>query len=79
MNELKICPFCGEYPRTEVEVTRKGGDEDHVCFSIHCPKCGTIKTVRLKIFGYCSFDNINNTICEVIEKWNRRVGEKDAD
>ena len=32
--ELKRCPFCGVLPRTEVSVTKMGGSEDHVDFTM---------------------------------------------
>lgn len=56
MNEkLKPCPFCGKLPRTEMSVTKMGGGEDHVNFTIHCINCGTEKTVRLKIVVFANF------------------------
>lgn len=76
MDKLKLCPFCGDTPRTEVYVTQKGGNEDHVCFSIHCTECGTYKTVRLKIVGACSYSDVEKAMGEAIEAWNRRTGDE---
>jgi len=75
MDELKRCPFCGELPRTEVRVTKMGGTEDQVDFSIHCTNCGVSKTVRLKIVGYADFIDVNKALAEVIKAWNQRTGE----
>lgn len=72
-DELKRCPFCGELPRTEVRVTQMGGTEDHVDFSIHCTNCGISKTVRIKIFEYANFVDVDKAIYEVIKAWNRRM------
>ena len=73
MTELKRCPFCGEIPRTEVEVTKMGGGEDHVDFSVHCTNCGTEKTVRLKIATYADFLDVEKVEEQVIQAWNQRV------
>ena len=75
MSEIKICPFCGESPRTEVSVSQRGGVEDYVDFSIHCTNCGIQKTVRLKIAGFCYFFDVEKAMSQVIEAWNRRVTE----
>ena len=71
--ELKRCPFCGELPRTEVSVTKMGGSEDHVDFTIHCPNCGTEKTVRLKIVAYAHFLDVEKAQEQVIQAWNQRT------
>lgn len=71
--ELKCCPFCGELPRTEVEVTKMGGGEDHVDFSVHCTNCGTSKTVRLKINGFVYFFDVEKAQEQVIQAWNQRA------
>lgn len=71
--ELKPCPFCGEMPRTEVSVTRMGGSEDHVDFSIHCTNCGTEKTVRLKIKGFVSFFDVEKAMEQATQIWNQRA------
>lgn len=76
MDELKRCPFCGSLPRTEIEITKKGGCEDHVDFRIHCAECGVYKSVRLRINAYCHFVDAENAMNSVIELWNRRT---DAD
>lgn len=73
MNELKKCPFCGEIPRTEVEVTKMGGGEDHVDFSVHCTNCGTFKIVRLKINGFVNFFDVEKAQEQVIQAWNQRA------
>lgn len=72
-SELKRCPFCGKLPRTEVRVTQMGGTEDHVDFSIHCINCGISKTVRIKIFEYANFVDVDKAISEVVNAWNRRT------
>ena len=71
--ELKRCPFCGELPRTEVEVTKMGGGEDHVDFSVHCTNCGTEKTVILKIVDYANFFDVEKAQEQVIQAWNQRA------
>ena len=76
MDELKRCPFCGELPRTEVCVTKMGGTEDYVDFSIHCTNCGTRKTVRLKIVAYANFIDVDKAKSDVIAAWNQRAGEE---
>ena len=75
MSELKSCPFCGALPRTEMSIVTMGGVEDQVDFSIHCPNCGTTKTVRLKINAYATFFDVDKAEEKVIEEWNRRVTE----
>lgn len=74
--ELKGCPFCGESPRTEVSVSKMGGGEDHVDFTIHCTNCGIQKTVRLKIAGFVYFSDVDKAMAQVIEAWNRREDDK---
>lgn len=76
MDELKRCPFCGEFPRTEVRVTKMGGTEDQIDFSIHCTNCGTDKTARLKIVEYADFIDVNIAQAKVIEAWNQRIEEE---
>lgn len=71
--ELKRCPFCGESPRTEVSVTKMGGGEDHVDFTIHCTNCGTEKTVRLKIVAFANFFDVEKAQEQVIQAWNKRA------
>ena len=75
MNELKRCPFCGTSPRTEVRVTKMGGTEDQVDFSIYCTNCGVNKTVRLKIVAYASFVDVDKAESDVINAWNQRAEE----
>ena len=76
MDELERCPFCGTLPRTEVRVTKMGGTEDQIDFSIYCTNCGVTKTVRLKIVAYASFIDVNRAQEEVIKAWNQRMGEE---
>lgn len=76
MDELKKCPFCGTSPRTEVRVTKMGGTEDQVDFSIHCTNCGIYKTVRLKITVYVNFIDVDKAISDVIAAWNQRIEEE---
>lgn len=73
MDELKRCPFCGTSPRTEVRVTKMGGTENQVDFSIHCTNCEISKTVKLKIVAYANFIDVNKAQTEVIEAWNQRI------
>lgn len=70
---LKRCPFCGEIPRTEISVTRMGGGEDHIDFTIRCANCGAVKTVRLKIVTYASFTDAEKAQEQVIQAWNQRA------
>jgi Lar family restriction alleviation protein len=76
-DEIKRCPFCGALPRTEVSVTKMGGMEDHVDFSIHCTNCGVSKTVRLKIVAYANFIDVDKAESDVINAWNQRAEEED--
>lgn len=76
MDELKRCPFCGELPRTEVRVTKMGGTEDQVDFSIYCPKCGVSKYIRLRIAGCADFIDVNKAESDVIAAWNQRIEEE---
>ena len=76
MDKLKRCPFCGTSPRTEVRVTKMGGTEDQIDFSIHCTNCGVGKTARLKIVTYANFIEVNKAQAEVIEAWNQRIEEE---
>lgn len=71
--ELKPCPFCGATAETGVRVTQKGGSEDHVDFSVACTKCGTDKTVRLKIAKKCFFLDVEKAMDQVIKAWNTRA------
>ena len=75
-DEIKRCPFCGALPRTEVSVTKMGGMEDHVDFSIHCTNCGVSKTVRLKIVAYANFIDVDKAESDVITAWNQRAEEE---
>ena len=76
MSEIKRCPFCGGNPRTEVFVQQKGGGEDHIDFTVRCIECGTAKTARLKINGYCSYIDVDNAMREAVATWNRRVSDE---
>ena len=76
-DEIKRCPFCGALPRTEVSVTKMGGMEDHVDFSIHCTNCGVSKTVRLKIVAHANFIDVDKAESEVITAWNQRAEKED--
>ncbi len=76
MDELKRCPFCGMSPRTEVRVTKMGGAEDQIDFSIYCTNCGVSKTARLKIAVYANFIDVNKAQAEVIKAWNQRIEEE---
>lgn len=73
MTELKRCPFCGALPRTEMSVTKMGGTEDHVDFSICCTNCGVSKKVRLRIVAYANFVDVDKAMSEVVTAWNQRV------
>lgn len=75
--DLKRCPFCGETPKTYVRVTQMGGGEDHIDFGIKCPKCGTEKFARLKIYGSCTcvFLDVERTMEKAITAWNMRAEE----
>lgn len=73
MTELKPCPFCGEMPETEVEVTQVGRGEDHVDFKVVCGKCGTEKAMRLTIRQKCDFALVEQAMVQVASSWNRRV------
>ena len=77
MRDLKPCPFCGHLPRTEIQVAEKYHLDDHVDFCIHCPECGTTKTVRLNIQVYCDFSDVVKKMDEVVEVWNRRAGDSE--
>lgn len=71
--ELKECPFCGTIPQTKVAVTRMGGDENHISFTISCPNCGVYKTVVLKFAKYVPFTDVDKAESEAIKIWNKRV------
>lgn len=75
MDELKSCPFCDYYPTTEIKVTKMGGDEDQIDFSIVCRECGVSKTVRLKLGKSAVFMDAEKAMGEVIKAWNTRGGE----
>lgn len=75
MDVLKICPFCGHLPTTEVKVTQMGGGEDHVDFTVVCEKCGIHKTVRLKLRPTAVFMDVEKAMEEVVKAWNTRSGE----
>lgn len=75
MNDLKRCPFCGNLPETEVRVTQMGGGEDYIDFSIVCKKCGTYKTVRLKVCKTAYFMDVDKAMADVVKAWNTRSGE----
>lgn len=73
MAELEPCPFCGQTPGTEVEVTQMGGGEDHVDFKVVCGECGTEKAARLTIRGKCDFALVEQAMIHAVSAWNRRV------
>ena len=75
-DEIKRCPFCGSLPRTEVRVTKMGGTEDHVDFSVRCTDCGVSKTVRLRIAAYANFIDVDKAESDVITAWNQRAEEE---
>ena len=73
MSELKRCPFCASIPTTEVRVTKMGGGEDIIDFTVICKECGTYKTERLRIKYNATFMDIENIMAKVIEVWNMRA------
>ncbi len=73
---LKRCPFCGEVPTTEVRVTQRGGDEDHIDFIIICPVCKTYKSCRLKLKKAGVFLDVEKAMSQAISAWNTRVESK---
>lgn len=75
LERLKPCPVCGQLPRTEMSVVTMGGVEYQVDFSVHCPNCGTTKTMRVKINAYATYLDVDKAEEQVIEAWNRRVAE----
>lgn len=73
MNELKPCPFCGAMATTEVRVTQMGGETDNVDFTVVCTKCGTDKTIRLRIAKKATFLDVVVSMDKAIDAWNRRA------
>ena len=76
MSELKPCPFCGNIPTTEVRVTKMGGGEDIVDFTVICNECGTYKNERLRIKYNATFMDVDNIMANVFEAWNRRAKDE---
>ena len=73
MNDLKSCPFCGAIATTEVRVTQMGGETDNVDFTVVCTKCGTDKTIRLRIAKKATFLDVVSSMDKAIDAWNRRA------
>ena len=71
--ELKPCPFCGTVPVTDVRVTKMGGGEDHIDFSVVCEKCGTCKSSRLKIVRRATYGDVEDAMSTALDAWNRRA------
>lgn len=78
MSKLKNCPFCGNTPTTEVRVTKMGGGEDIIDFTVICKECGTNKTNRLRIKYNATFIDVENIMAQTIEMWNRRAKDEQA-
>lgn len=54
-------------------VTRMGGGEDCVAFTVQCTGCGVEKRQPLKITGYAPFLEIEKAIQDVKDEWNTRA------
>lgn len=78
MNELKLklCPFCGSLPQTQVEVSGMGGGFDRINFSVVCDKCGTRKNVTLYTSESKTFTDVQEAMEMVAEIWNRRMADE---
>ena len=74
--KLKLCPFCGSFPQTRVEISSMGGGSDRIDFSVVCDKCGTRKTVMLYTAESKTFADVQEAMEMVTEIWNRRMEDE---
>ncbi len=77
MSELKRCPFCGGLPTTEVRAIQRYGEADIINFSVVCENCGTSKTVKLKRATKIEFMDVEKSMSQTIEAWNRRADRRE--
>ena len=79
MPELKPCPFCGSIPKSGVEFYESCGAELKLSAVVECTGCGVRKQVIFKATDnviFIPFCDYENAFEEVVERWNRRVCEK---
>lgn len=82
MTELKRCPFCGGAPKHGVEFYESHGSEVKVSAAVVCKNCGVSKRTIFKATDSISlipFLDYESAFAEVVEKWNTRVKEGEAD
>ena len=77
MSDLKPCPFCGENPKTGVELYRSHGSEVTLVAIVYCPKCGVNRRKIFKATDVITvpFSVYEAAFGEVKQAWNRRIGE----
>lgn len=78
MTELKPCPFCGSIPQCVVDFYESCGKEiKFAAATVECTGCGIRKRKIFKAtdnISYVPFYDYDNAFEEVIQAWNRRVG-----
>lgn len=63
---LKLCPFCGDVPYTQVRTW-----PEHIIIKIGCGSCGAFLTEEL--LSGTNFDMFDKCRSTLIDKWNRRA------
>ena len=69
---LKRCPFCGTEPTTAINLSKCGGGELRLKFSVVCPNCKTSKGFVREVEGE-NFGRYIDIMADVINIWNRRI------
>lgn len=77
MKALKRCPFCGSNPETVLGLRYDSEGRYYLVFEIACKNCDIHKTAMVRDEGNgITFENIEDTMLAVADKWNVRLGLK---
>ena len=71
MSELKLCPFCGKYPKTNVYYSKCGCDGLTMVATVVC-ECGTSKGIPFE-GNNVTFGEYKDAFECAIDIWNRRA------
>lgn len=80
MSELKPCPFCGSIPQCGVDFYESCGSNVKLAAIVECTGCGISKRKIFKAtdsISYVPFYDYDNAFEEVVQAWNRRIGEEE--
>ena len=70
--DLKLCPFCGQKPMTNIYCSRYGGDGMILNFQIKC-ECGVNRGYSKLMRNDSTFNDYVEMMNATYKLWNERV------